>query len=806
MNTWYIDRSKNFVNDDLDAFLSTIKEVEENSGDLSTTALIAALGNKVDLGNNPNAAFTRYRDHGLIKLHNSIGDSAKLYIDDYFSIGELVTDIFVKRSALKDQLTNVRPFVLLCKLFNNMISLGIQEESIYLTCAECYEYLYKLDDYLELTVDYTKRIIDERVFDENGVQLSHDVDLRDNDYTNFSIWTNALCNSPFFIRADTSYVLVPNLKQKAFFEFVAEEGEKLKTIGISSNADLYEYYCSREYGFIELIPSVIKSEASLDDEEDTQLLFEYLFGYDSNPDFNYNDYVDEECFGVYFPFISTPNIPILSIKETNPIIADKLHNYVSIKGEYYFDNIEYALKYKELNKELVESVERRRAFARWLAKQNSANGKPYSKFTMNNYRSGLNSIKKDFGLKDIYSIKDVNEFDEIYKSVIEDEKFEDINKRAGNGALHAALLQYKNYINSSNDLTQEKDVDDIESAVEDDAGEEYVFRFVYTDPIQKICYGAPGTGKSYSVNEWLKKQFNSEEEFKEQVYRVVFHPDYSYSDFVGCIRPERINGKIDYNFVPGPFMLMLEDTFLNYDKQYYLVLEEINRGNCPAIFGDIFQLLDRNNIGKSEYPVKNPELCDWLGRHESIKNHIINGIWLPGNFNIIATMNTADQNVFTIDSAFRRRFQNEFVPIDYSILGEEYCEETVVFRNRDSKTISEVFSNNNDLKNYIDSISSKPFFGRNWPTFALIVNEIIDLINLEAGTEQISEDKKLGPYFVYLDETKDKKKFVNKVIYYLKQDVFKYNDNYFVESFSSIYQKCLFEDFDVFELLKKRGE
>ena len=310
---------------------------------------------------------------------------------------------------------------------------------------------------------------------------------------------------------------------------------------------------------------------------------------------------------------------------------------------------------------------------------------------------------------------------------------------------------------------------------------------------QIIYYGAPGTGKSYNIDKELKDKNVPE----TQVKRVIFYPDYTYSDFIGGLSPiTNAAGKPEYRFIAGPFSEILKDAFDNTDMPYYVVIEEINRGNPAAIFGDVFQLLDRDSAGKSKYTITNSDVASYL-RGEDESKFANDRIWLPSNLNIVCTMNTADQNVFVLDTAFKRRFAMEYVPIDFNKLNAEevkaYNDETEVFEGQ--KTIKEVFQNT-DLGGYVTAHEGS--IKRNWPTFAQLVNEKINLINRSG--DSISEDKKLGPFFVTLDEIQDRQKFADKVLYYLKQDVFKYTDTVLVPSYQKLYSDFVNGGADLFEL------
>ncbi len=200
--------------------------------------------------------------------------------------------------------------------------------------------------------------------------------------------------------------------------------------------------------------------------------------------------------------------------------------------------------------------------------------------------------------------------------------------------------------------------------------------FIATGGINKIFYGAPGCGKSHHVSDLLRKAQVSE----SNIVRVTFHPEYSNVDFIGQILPtvtkDEKSGEdiVKYIFNPGSFSLALQKAY-NTTDMVYLIVEEINRGNAAAIFGDMFQLLDREidstkpNFSASEYPVNNPNLQKYLIEHVSndvIKERLSNGVYIPSNLTILGTMNSSDQNVFTLDTAFKRRWRFEQISNDIS--------------------------------------------------------------------------------------------------------------------------------------------
>ena len=248
-----------------------------------------------------------------------------------------------------------------------------------------------------------------------------------------------------------------------------------------------------------------------------------------------------------------------------------------------------------------------------------------------------------------------------------------------------------------------------------------------------LFYGVPGSGKSYLVDKICSD--------KTRMERVVFHPEYTYSDFVGQIMPQvSEDGKtLEYKFVEGPFTRILQNAYKleNRNKMFYLVIEEINRGNAPAIFGDIFQLLDRDDTGASKYGIKNVDIAEKVFG----KEHKLDDVKIPRNVTILATMNTSDQNVFTLDTAFQRRWEmtqitNQFQP------DHEFAEKTI-----SDTTIT-------------------------WKEFNETINDRIVRKNPMASTE----DKRLGTYFIKAQDLEvGSKNFPEKVIKYLWDDAVKFS-------------------------------
>lgn len=312
-------------------------------------------------------------------------------------------------------------------------------------------------------------------------------------------------------------------------------------------------------------------------------------------------------------------------------------------------------------------------------------------------------------------------------------------------------------------------------------------------PLQVIYYGAPGTGKSFTIDDMTDD---------ENSVRTTFHPDSDYASFVGAYKPtmedvpisatyqtkegsygeyltktEKHPGterKIVYKYVPQAFLKAYVAAWSNLDTPYFLIIEEINRGNCAQIFGDLFQLLDRNNAGSSSYAIHADEdITQFLsddykgfaslsddqkdaisafvlhkdnGKTQAVGQDILNGklLLLPPNLYIWATMNTSDQSLFPIDSAFKRRWNWKYMPIEYHPI--------------DKKTQQPI-----DWKFQIgDNIYS-------WGQF-------LSKINPEIYTLTESSDKQMGYFFAKADNATgiiSEDVFLNKVLFYLWTDVFK---------------------------------
>ena len=315
------------------------------------------------------------------------------------------------------------------------------------------------------------------------------------------------------------------------------------------------------------------------------------------------------------------------------------------------------------------------------------------------------------------------------------EKTKDTFKTLGGGQYHNAMATYIRFLEAVKILSH------VDMSISQFSPQE-------KPAFQIIYYGAPGTGKSHRIKKELKEMNVPE----KNIFRTTFHPDSDYSSFVGAYKPtmkpvadeyKAVVGKdeeIAYSFVPQTFIKAYMQAYLNPNHNIYLIIEEINRGNCAQIFGDLFQLLDRDENGVSEYPIKADSDLKMYLEGELGKNHdgIKDGeLCLPSNLYIWATMNTSDQSLFPIDSAFKRRWDWEYEPIKYE----------------NSKWEIEIDGNMYSWTSFQEKVNNRIFEATN------------------------SEDKMLGDFFVKPNNNViSEKQFINKVLFYLWNDVCKDGD------------------------------
>ncbi|MGN1416995.1 MAG: AAA family ATPase [Oscillospiraceae bacterium] len=302
-----------------------------------------------------------------------------------------------------------------------------------------------------------------------------------------------------------------------------------------------------------------------------------------------------------------------------------------------------------------------------------------------------------------------------------------------------------------------------------------------------ILYGVPGSGKSWTIeHEYCSKDCVTR--------RLVFHPDYTNADFIGQILPVVDEDKqVTYDFTPGPFTTIIKDAYQKPEREYVLIIEEVNRGNAPAIFGEAFQLLDRTvvpktvgdityPIGTSEYGITNENMA------KKIYGDPDQEVRLPSNLSIIGTMNTSDQNVFTLDTAFQRRWrmrliENNFDNVRASLADAQILDTGVTWKTFCEKINNLIVGNKTKMASAEDKRlgvnfvheSELVFDDRALPSegYSSLLNEYNALLRLEADNSITAEQaERLA---VIREALMTNRMFPEKVIKYLWDDAFKFN-------------------------------
>ena len=302
-----------------------------------------------------------------------------------------------------------------------------------------------------------------------------------------------------------------------------------------------------------------------------------------------------------------------------------------------------------------------------------------------------------------------------------------------------------------------------------------------------LLYGVPGSGKSWTI----------EHEYchvGSVVERLVFHPDYTNADFIGQILPVvDAEKQVTYEFTPGPFTTILRDAYMHPMREYILIIEEVNRGNAPAIFGEVFQLLDRTvepktvegityPIGTSEYGITHKYMAEKIYGDPSHK------VRIPSNLSIVGTMNTSDQNVFTLDTAFQRRWrmrliENNFDNVRAALANAQILDTEVTWKTFCEKINAIIVGNKAKMASAEDKRLGVYFVHENDVTFdqravpsegyTSLLTEYNDLLRAESAGD-MPEDKKQR-LAIIREALMHNRMFPEKVIKYLWDDAFKFN-------------------------------
>lgn len=422
-------------------------------------------------------------------------------------------------------------------------------------------------------------------------------------------------------------------------------------------------------------------------------------------------------------------------------------------------------------------------FRAWMAKQVTVNGTPCTASMISNNCSALKKvcslmeIAEYPDLESIFEIGDMDVFVEVKNIIQSHPDYEEVNKACNNRFLSTGLKWYEKFLNemlqdiSSGEPVEQSEKEEIDlEAIRLSSGENV------------LLYGVPGSGKSWTIEHEYCKPGNI-------VERLVFHPDYTYSDFIGQILPAVAeDGQVSYKFTPGPFTNILCEAYNNPGKEYDLIIEEINRGNAPAIFGEVFQLLDRKveirdidddgyPIGTSEYGITNMNIAEEMYGKERKKDKVR----IPSNLSIIGTMNTPDQNVFTLDTAFQRRWdmrliENDFANVAPTLADAEILDTTVTWRNFCVEINKIVVGNSARMTSAEDKRLGAYFVHLRDLKFndAMGDLKVYDALRKKESKGTLTDDEKTQ-IAIIRDAIRQNRKFPEKVIKYLWDDAFKFN-------------------------------
>lgn len=452
----------------------------------------------------------------------------------------------------------------------------------------------------------------------------------------------------------------------------------------------------------------------------------------------------------------------ITVKEYIGIVFTNLFAYYTKNGEQSYHHFLYEILKKAKNSNNVNKISKSLISDTLPTEKNTEQGN-----LLFNYLAATNYfiVEKDALIIDKKYVNDIDELLSMCNLEYQNKTYEEAIEMAKDKKLYSDYVtQIKkpdsNSVNSDEFKNEENDVILDEKKLES---------LRLTNGCNILLYGVPGSGKSWTIaNEYCDDEARME--------KIVFHPDYMYSDFVGQILPVVVtddcgNERVRYQFTPGPFTKILKKAYQNPTESYYLIIEEINRGNAPAIFGEIFQLLDRKTEdgkkykkGTSDYAITSSNIAKEVYGDPDKK------VRIPSNLSILGTMNTSDQNVFTLDTAFQRRWIMRMIPNTFE--NHKYAE-----------------------KNILDTKVT-------WKQFCIAINDQI----LRKNNITSSEDKRLGTYFVSKDiltevkmpDNADEKtkievnhsnaRFAEKVIKYLWDDAFKFShaDTFDTRNYNSL--------------------
>lgn len=407
--------------------------------------------------------------------------------------------------------------------------------------------------------------------------------------------------------------------------------------------------------------------------------------------------------------------------------------FVEVEVKYGENSREALKRMIEGTSSRLSAKEQKERFINFLKLSKKSNGEDYNDGVIKNYvfymEKGYSEFEQFKNYTSPFEIQCNDELGKYITYLFNEPEFEQFNIITTNRNCSSGFKKYVEFVKSTNK-------------------NKLCFLPLHESkaPYNRILFGAPGTGKSYELNKNRIELLGEDNSCDYE--RVTFHPDYTYANFVGTYKPvsKEINGEksISYEYQPGPFMRVYVEALKNArtsnPRPFLLIIEEINRANVAAVFGDIFQLLDRDEYGQSEYPIHASEdMKEYLAEQLEVDKEQVAQLRIPNNMYIWATMNSADQGVFTMDTAFKRRW-------DFTYMG--------INSNEDKISGYDVELNNNTVVNW---------------------NSLRRAINYRLASLRVNEDKLLGPFFIKENIIKQNGKafndtFKNKVLMYLFED------------------------------------
>lgn len=789
MGSWYIDRSRNISSIFSSEWYS---KLEEYANDNSTVGMFE--GKSQELCNylqlptkNPYAILTYLRDLGIIDDNNDATDFFKCGLQAKLSAEEFILLVLLKRNDNKNEASTVKPFVVLSKALYLMSNL---ELPLSINWNQCINYLMPVSAYDEINETLIRSMVE-----DNG----------DNPATGPDIWFNALISTGLFSGRNTEITLKD--KYIRFISFIANYGDELEPS--SNRAEYIEQSKDAIYGIYTLFKNHTLDAAIA--VGDMSGVFDYLLvvkEFESacsmkeelTPEWFKKQAenlttVDQEADNLYKEFQSYFAPSILKQLGGRDIL-DKIF-YSDKKDEH---NLCYTLEH-DTRYHLFGGIKGGSSYKFGLFYNKDRNswvtGSP-TKVRLLSEKEAIalgSSIRDELVLgaetvEKYGALKDLNDYVNLYAKLfkvmpnlvskmwamkylhmifpnlfpvfyngewqnrvlnqLSIEPKEDSFIRMGQIALFVKQCGISN-VAFSKVIYKLKATPTTETDIEENSIiQKFTFDTSKGGAQNRVIYGTPGCGKSFYVQNTFLNECGVS---LDNRIRTTFYMDYTNTDFVGQILPKvHEDGEkrtVTYDFNPGPFALALKMAIENPDEAVALVIEELNRGNAASIFGDIFQLLDRDKNGKSQYSITNTNLQDYLNKQFE-GQYTFDSIQIPANLYIVATMNTSDQNVFTLDTAFKRRWQFEKL------------------RNK--------FTDDHKYKGYfvpgMEEIT--------WERLVKSINEFI----VSRTDDLSSEDKQLGVYFIdegtlcaTVEGCKDDKiieRFAYKLFEYLWDDVAKF--------------------------------